>query len=229
MLTIIHGDDQIGSRKKLTELKSKLENYDVFQFDGEKATTTDIIQVFESQSLFGNKKLIVLERFIGTKDKTLVASVLNHLKKDKDREVIFWEPAEIKRELLSLFPKEASIVFFKQEQLIFQFLDAIRPGNTKSMLLLFHQVLKNEAEDRIFYMLVRQFRLLLGLSVGSRISEVARLAPWQKQKLLSQARFFSQEQLKKFYSQLFEIEKKIKTGGSALPLAASLDLFLASI
>lgn len=229
MVTILHGDDIISSRKKLSELKSRLSGYDIFQFDGQKTTITDIIQVFESQSLFGDKKLIILEQFLETKDKSLIASVLNHLKKDRRWEVIFWEPKEIKKELLPLFPKEATIVFSKQEQLMFQFLDSIRPGNTRSTLLLLHQLIKREPEDRVFYMLVRQFRLLLGLSLGAKISEVTRLAPWQRQKLLSQARFFSQERLKKLYGELFAIEKKIKTGGNALPLSASLDLFLASI
>ena len=58
MITILHGDDIVVSRKKLSELKKRLSSYENFQFEGEGTTVTDVVQVFEARSLFGNKKLI---------------------------------------------------------------------------------------------------------------------------------------------------------------------------
>lgn len=229
MIFIIHGDDIVASRKKLTSLKKDFKDAEVFQFEGEKTSVTDIIQVFESQSLFAKKKLIVLEKFIETKDKALVAQVFNELKKNASHEVIFWEPKEVKRELLELLPKQATVLFFKQERLLFRFLDSIRLGNTREMLSLLYQVRSSEADELVFYMLVRQFRLLLAITLGSNISEVKRLAPWQRSKLERQARAFGEETLLILYRRLFQIEREVKTGANALPLSASLDLFLASI
>ena len=229
MITIIHGDDIVRSRDMLTRLKKQFPQHELFQLTGENASLTDIVQVFESQSLFAKKKLLILEGFIETKDKKLVALVLNHLKKHLDHDVVFWEPKAIKQELLSLFPKNATIHFYKQEQLIFQFLDSIRPGNASQMLSLLHRVLQRENPELVFYMLVRQFRLLLGVSTTSAISDVKRLAPWQRSKLERQARELSLGQVKMLYQKLFQLEREAKTGTNALPLAASLDLFLSDI
>lgn len=228
MVTIIHGDDIVVSRKKLTELKEGFKDSELLQFEGGKMDITDVIQVFESTSLFAEKRLIVLERFLETKNKLLIATILNQLKKSR-HDGIFWEEGEIKKELLALFPKTAHIFFFKQEQVLFQFLDSIRPGNAKHALSLFHQVLKKETEELVFYMVVRQLRLLLGIFSKSSISEVKRLASWQRSKLERQAMKFSQERLASLYKKLFQIERNSKTGGSPLSLTASLDLFLASI
>lgn len=228
MITVLHGDDIITSRKKLTYLKEQFKDGEVLQFEGGKTNVTDVVQVFESASLFAKKRLIVLERFLETKDRTLIASILNHLKKST-HEVVFWEPKEIKRELLTLFPKQANIFFFKQEQALFQFLDSIKTGNARYSLPLLHQVLKKESEELVFYMVVRQFRLLLSIASKAAISEIKRLAPWQRSKLERQARQFTSDRLLLFYRKLFQIEREVKTGGNALPLSASLDLFLTDI
>lgn len=229
MITIIHGDDIVASRKKLTTLRDGAGGVEVFRFEGDSTNVTDIIQVFEAQALFGEKKLIVLEKFIETKNKELITSILNHIRKSLIHDVIFWEAKEIKKELLSLFPKQASLFFFKQEQLLFQFLDSIRPGNAKQMIGLFHKVLQRENPELVFYMLVRQFRLLLATTFGSSITETKRLAPWQRSKFERQAGLFSKDQLVNFYKKLFQLEREVKTGQNALPLASSVDLFLASI
>lgn len=229
MITIIHGDDIVKSRHKLTTLITTFADFEIIQLTGTNARLEDIIQVFESQSLFGSKKLLILERFIETKDKKLVATVLNHLKKRLEHDVIFWEPKEIRKELLLLFPKQSAVHFFKQEQRIFQFLDTIKPGNVSKTLTLLHQLLQKESPELVFYMLVRQFRLLLAITTGSGISEAKRLAPWQRSKLERQARQFGKEKLIAIYQKLFQTELELKTGANALPLTASLDLFLADL
>lgn len=229
MITIIHGDDIVVSRKKLTDVIESLKGREVLHFQGDGTNITDVVQVFESQSLFDKKRLVVLERFIETKDKALIATIVNHLKKDLSHDVIFWEPKEIKKELLALLPKESAVFFYKQDQLLFRFLDSIRPGNTKEMLTILYQVRKTEADELILYMLVRQFRLLLGVVSKAPIGEVKRLVPWQRGKLERQAQLFGQERLVLIYKRLFQIERGAKTGGNALPLTGAIDLFLATI
>lgn len=229
MIVVIHGDNIVISRKKLTDLKEGFTGGEVLHLQGDGTSITDVVQVFESQSLFDKRRLIVLERFIETKDKALIASIVNHLKNDLAHEVIFWEPKEIKKELLALLPKHAEVFFFKQEQLLFQFLDSIWPGNTKKILSLLYEVRKREEDELLLYMLVRQFRLLLAMTTHASISEAKRLAPWQQQKLERQARQFGEEKLTLLYKKLFQIERGVKTGTSPFPLNASLDLFLMGI
>jgi len=229
MITILHGDDVVTSRNKLTQLVEVQKGAEVLHFDGEKTNLTDIVQAFEASSLFDTKKLLILEGFIQTKDKKIIASVLNHIKKHLIHDVIFWEAKEIKKELLLLFPKEAAVYFFKKPQVLFPLLDAIKPGNTEQMLFLFHEGLKTESPDLLLYMIVRQFRILLGIATHSSVDEVRRLAPWQKTKLERQARLFTSQRLKLLYRKLFQIERDAKTGGSPLSLPDQLDLFLASI
>ena len=229
MITIIHGDDIVVSRKKLTDLTASFKDGEVLHFQGEGTSITDVVQVFESQSLFDRKRLVVLERFIETKDKELIASIVNHLKKELSHDVIFWEPKEIKKELLALLPKESEVFFYKQDQLLFRFLDSIRPGNTKEMLLLAYQVRKSEADELLLHMLVRQFRLLLGTSSKASIAEVKRLAPWQRGKLERQAGLFGKERLVLLYKRLFQLERGAKTGNNALPLTGAIDLFLTTV
>lgn len=229
MITVLHGDDIVASRNKLTQLIAANRDFDLFRFEGEKSNVTDIVQSFESQSLFNKQKLIILERFIETKNKELFASIINHVRKYPMHEIVFWEAKEIKKELLLLFPKSANVLIFQKDRPMFKFLDSIIPGNTSQSISLLHQVSQNESEELIFYMLIRQFRLLLGISVGSRISEINRLAPWQQSKLERQANRFGKDKLVSLYKKLFNIEQETKTGASALPLAKRLDLFLASI
>lgn len=229
MIFVLHGDDIVASRKILTELKAKFVGYEQVELIGETAELSDVIQLFEANSLFGQKKLIILERFIETKDKKKLALIFNHLKKNLVHEVVFWEAKEIKKELLPFFPKQTTVSLFKENQFIFRFLESLRPGNLRQMLSLFHETLKNEGDERVFYMLVRQFRLLLAISTNGKISEAKRLAPWQKSRLAVQAKYFSSEKLTKLYHKLFILERQLKTGSGALPLAHALDLFLLEI
>ena len=79
--------------------------------------------------------------------------------------------------------------------------------------------------------LIRQIRILLCLSEKSpeNISEVVRIAPWQRGKLEKQVQAFGKERLEELYARLFEIEVGQKTGGLNSPLTSTIDFFLAEI
>ena len=83
----------------------------------------------------------------------------------------------------------------------------------------------------VFFMLIRQFRLLLALREKStvHIDEVKRLAPWQMGKLQKQALLFSPEKLVFLYSQLADIDANHKIGKLSLPLDSTIDIFLLEI
>jgi hypothetical protein len=121
---------------------------------------------------------------------------------------------------------------FKLPQTLFVFLDSFKPGNGKILIKLFHQTIETTEPEMVFFMLVRQIRLLLAVSEQARdetIDELKRLAPWQRTKLEQQAKQFGPEELKKIYARLFLIEQGQKTGNLPNTILTSIDFFLLSI
>lgn len=228
MITIIHGDDIVSSRKSWLDQR-KAEAI----LDGEKLTLTESMQVFEGGGLFEDHKKIFIENFFKRKksvELSQIAEVIDRNSKTSD--ILFWDGKELTKSQVSLFNNPV-LKIFKYPQSMFLFLDSLAPGKGKDLVLLFHRTLQNSEEELIFFMLIRQFRLLLALSshchpeLGSgSIDEVKRLAPWQRGKLEKQAKSFSIDQLKSIYRRLFEIDLALKTGALSLSLVQAIDIFL---
>lgn len=221
MIKILHGDNVVQSRKRLTEIleKARKEGAEIVYLDGTKVTITEVRSALESGSLFGESRLVVIENL---KEKP---EILTYLKKEKfDNDLILWEPKEIKREILP----GAEMEVFKLAPLIFSFLESLKPGNFKESLRLLSELKKGEEPEMIFYMLVRQFRnLILTRDLGA--SSLSDLALWQQKKFLKQAENFSLEQLLEIYRKLLEIDFKQKTSSDPYSLSSRLDLLTAEI
>lgn len=231
MITIIHGDDTVTSRKFFLEIRQKIDN--PFTFEGERLNLSDLVQIFEGAALFAEHKEIFIEDFFSKrKSAKEVDEIVNLVQKNlKVAQVYFWEGKELSKIQLSLF-KNSIIKTFKHPQALFLFLDAIKPNNGRNLIALFHKALENSEKEIIFYMLIRQFRILLALSDPStdeQIDEIRRLVPWQKSKMQKQAGLFSLERLKERYKKLHEIDLAQKTGTLNLSLEQSIDMFLISL
>ena len=229
MITIIHGDDIASSRKYFIEQKSK--NKDSIVFDGEKVTTSDILQVLDGGALFAETKLVFIEDFFSKrKPGKEFDDIISLVEKNDQASIYFWEGKTLTKRYTSLF-KNSQIKVFNIPKDIFAFLENIYPKNLKS-LILFHNTLKTNEVELIFFMMVRQFRLLLAISdpkAEKTIDEVKRLAPWQIGRLKRQAGYFSPSKLKEIYRKLYEIDLAQKTGNLPLSLTASIDLLLVSL
>ncbi|PJE67598.1 hypothetical protein COU95_01515 [Candidatus Shapirobacteria bacterium CG10_big_fil_rev_8_21_14_0_10_40_9] len=221
MIKIIHGDNIVQSRKRLTEIleKARKEGTEIVYLDGTKVTITEVRSALESGSLFGKNRLVVIENL---KEKP---EILTYLKKGKfDNDLILWEQKEIKREIIP----GVELEIFKLPPLIFSFLESIRPGSSKESLRLLSELKKGEEPEMIFYMLVRQFRfLILARDLGD--SGLSDLSLWQQKKFLKQAENFSLEQLLEIYRKLLEIDFKQKTSSDPYSLSSRLDLLTAEI
>jgi len=119
------------------------------------------------------------------------------------------------------------------------------------LISLFHQTIETTEIEMVFFMLIRQIRLLLALSqtrhsgeeerrlqnpdsgrarmTENEIDELKKMAPWQKSKLEKQASLFPQEQLIVFYQKLFTIEVGQKTGTLTAPLVSTIDFLLLEV
>jgi DNA polymerase-3 subunit delta len=117
---------------------------------------------------------------------------------------------------------------------IFEFVDALGNRDQKKAVRVFHRLLADQDQLRIFSMVVRQFRLLLLsreiLDQDGGEKEIARrlkIHPYVSRKIASQARHFPQDKLDKIYHRLLDIDSGLKTGKMNVDL--SVDLLIAEI
>lgn len=225
MITLIHGDDTAASRSFFIDRKKRTAAPITLEVD--KITLTEVVQILSGGGLFGEEKDLFIESLLTKKKKSAeLTAILTELSDHKDANIYLWEGKEIdKRTLTSL--KNAENRLFKLPQSLFQFLDSLSPGNPR-LLPLFHQVLETVEPEMVFFMLIRQLRLLLALSDpgDDMIEEGKHLAPWQQTKLMKQVKQFDTQTLTDAYRKLYEIDLAAKTGALAIPLTASIDIWL---
>lgn len=228
MITIIHGDDIVASRKLLIELKSKNKNH--VSFEGEKLKIEDLVQEFEGGDLFGNNKTFFIENLLSRKAGKESEDLKDYIRKNSSMSIYLWEGKEIAKAVISSLG-QTEVNHFKIPKNIFAFLDSIKPGNGKALIVQFHDNLKTTEPDFIFQMIIRQIRLLLAVSEQSEknIDEALRLADWQKSKLRKQASLFSKEKLVELHSKLYQIDLGLKTGALSLTLEQAIDMLLLEI
>ncbi len=227
MITIIHGEDIVSSRSAFLENKSQ--NKDAISLSGETVSFTELVQILEGGGLFQEEKHLFIEDLLSKRKKSEELKDMFTLfeKYQKNADITLWESKSLTKTFLSQFPK-SKIEHFPLPQSLFQFLDALLPGNGKTAISIFHKTLATTDVNIILFMLVRQIRLLLAFKqfTESPIDEVKRMSPWQKGKLLKQAKAFTTEKLILLHKSLFELDLAQKTGKSALTLTQAIDFFL---
>lgn len=228
-MIIIHGEDLAKSRQQLQTLiqSSKEKGREVRRLTGQDLNLTAVIQSLESPSFFGPEKTVVIEDLLIRKDKEF-KKIFDYLAKNSSlQDLIWWEGKTLTPAILKKFP-QARLYYYKINPLIFKFLDSLCPGNSLNTLELFHNILKTDKPEQVFYMIVRQSRLLIQ-SADKKSQSSLKMAPWQKQKLISQAGFFSEKKLILFHRELLKIDYEQKTGQDPYPLSFRLDLLLANL
>ena len=120
---------------------------------------------------------------------------------------------------------EAVSIVTAQES-VFDFVDALANGDSKSAQRLLHRLLENEDAFSLWGMVIRQFRLLLLArevldSRGGReeVAQALGVHPFVAEKTTGQARVFTLPVLEKIYHKLLEIDEGVKTGQYSLELA----------
>jgi len=225
-MLIFHGENIVASRQKLIDKLKRFQG-ETIRLEGEKINLTQLKQALETQSLFGQEKLVVVENLFSRPTSKAKENFLHYIKENKPPNLVVWERKTIDGRVLVSF-KFAQIEKFVVPAIIFKFLDSLSPQNKKNSLFLMHQCLKKDAPEMVFYMLSRQIRnLIIAADLGEKGLE--RMAPWQKGKFIRQAKNFSLQQLLNFYKKLSEIDWQQKTGRATIPLASQLDLLLASL
>lgn len=229
MIVVFHGNNQPVSRKQFIDNKQSASN--PISFDGTSVSLSDLTQALDGQSLFSDNSQIFIEEFFSKRKASKeTQTITDYLTKQGEKnEIIFWESKELTSKQLGLLGKP-EIKKFDIPKEVFTFLDSIQPRNSKQMITLFQRVLRTEEPEFVFFMLVRQFRMMLGIidSPEHAIDEIKRLT-WQKTKLIKQANAFGKKLLQANYDKLFLIESGMKTGQLPTPLEQAIDFFLATL
>src|SRR3989338_1262010 len=224
MLTLIHGDDTARSRMALQEEKLKYTGSEVIVLNGGQISISELTLATESNSLFSTPKLIIIENILKGPLSKEKKEIIEHISSENQMHtIIIWEDRKIEAGPIKKYFSKAKLMSFDFPAQLFKFLDSISPHNEKNLLYSYHDLLKKEAAELIFVMLLRQFRYML--MAKDLKGEVAELPSWQAQKLYRQASFFTLENLISLYRQLISIDYRIKTGQTPLPLSKLLDLF----
>lgn len=230
MLTIIHGNDIVTSRKFL--LLERQRSPDALLIREDEVDLTMLAQLLEGGGLFEDIKTVFIEQFLSTRKKSLDKdAIINYiLKQSKTHSIYIWEGKELDRTVLTPF-KDSKINLYKLPTTLFLFLDGIKPDGGKNLVKLFHLCLKTTEVEIVFFMLVRQLRLLIAVSgkADPAISEIARMSFWQRSKLQNQAKLFKDNTLIDLYKKLFSIETQYKTGNLPLSLIVQIDFLLLRI
>ncbi|OGK17056.1 hypothetical protein A2774_01350 [Candidatus Roizmanbacteria bacterium RIFCSPHIGHO2_01_FULL_39_12c] len=221
MLTIICGEDTVGSRNYYNQLKKE---YLIQGIEIREINYQDVVKLSqwlaESRSLFGDKRIFFTSRLNKQfrKDNKLFLQELQKLAKLKDVLVIDWE--EISAWELKL-KKLGQIKEFKADRTIFKLLGLALPGKRQVFINYLNYLDKTLSENFIFIMLVRHARNLILISQGIT---PAKVQTWQKYKLEAQASAWKKENLINFYQALFKIEIGMKTSTNPYTVKESLEI-----
>lgn len=229
MFKLIHGENANASRNELQRIRSEFSG-EILIFSAKETSPEILAQNLTGSSLFNaDKKLLVIENFSANS-----ALFENISVPSTNIDIIFWEGKSLTQTQIKTLQKSFPSLTeqeFKIDPIVFKFLDCLEPRNTKQNLKYWTDYKTTEVPEIISVMLVRQFRLLLLAKdpAASDSPDWARLSPWQKQKINSQASKFSTEILKKCFARLADIDYRSKTSQTPLDLQGSLELFLLSL
>lgn len=231
MFTVLHGDNTVASRNQLNALITQHKSRgvkDTIRLDGKTITPTDLIQALETQSLFGTDRLVIIEDLLTrpkSKTKTDLAAYLKTISSQPNiPSIIIWEQKPLTTPQLKSLGNPPHQVY-KLSKKLWNFLDSLKPQNSKQSLQLLHQTLDQEAPEMVFAMLVRQVRLLIQTKDNTKL----KIAPWQINKLKNQASHFSLQQLLNLHKQLLTLDHQTKTGQNLLTLSSSLDILVTNL
>lgn len=222
---ILHGENQVQSRKALSEVirQAKKDGWEITRLSGENLDKEKLLTAVRSQALFGGEHLIIVEDFFENNknaNKIVRGIPLNGV------EVVFWEGRALSKTATSGLNKNSDVLEFKIPVSVFKFLDSLTPRNTQVALKLLQQAVKDDSADFILLMIARQVRLLIWAKLDSGTLKVA---PWQRSRILEQAKKWDKEQLLAFHTQLLNLDRANKSSRLPEDLSASLDLLITSI
>lgn len=215
-MIILHGDNQVDSRKQLTLIKRSAVDKGLQLVELEANLGLDqLVSAVESNSLFGGVNTVVIEGVLSGRPSNERKAVISYLIQNQDKDVILWESKDVTTKLRDFNSK--NVRRFDLPRYVFKFLDELSVNTL-------HLALSSAAAEQILALLAGH----IGRLIMAKENQL-NLPSWQLSKLKSQASKFSLDQLIKLNSQLLEIDYKTKTSQLPYDLATALELYVARI
>jgi hypothetical protein len=183
MIHIFHGDNVVDSRTAFTDLLAQNQKTDILRLDTKVIDLDQINNFLNGPTLFSNKKTL---------------AITNLFSITSDSDVAIWQDKVLTAIQLKVFPK-AEVKIFRLPNQLFTCLNSVKPHNLKTVILLYHQVLKLGLFDLFLYLLKNSLR-----------KQLTSFSPYSK------------DILKSTYLQLVELDYQNKSG--KLPLSKEIAL-----
>lgn len=229
MLHLIHGDNQVASRQKLTELiqATKAHNQRIETLGAESLDRATLEAALLAENLFGEDKLLIIEGVFSL-PKSKKKDELIDLITSASIDVALWEKKSISKTDQKKLSPQSTITEYKISQKLWQFLDQLSPSTTSKTTLLknLHESVEQESAEFVFVMMIRQIRLLIQVKEKD---PTLKLAPFMQGKLERQAKSFTLQQLLAIHHQLYLLDQQHKQSASPLSFAAELDLLVINL
>ena len=221
MIYILHGQDLSASYSHLQFLLKKYPSHNKVHFSREHSLE-QLQNAILGPNFFNENELIICQNFISGKK-----AKVNQLEKiAADKIIILWEEEKLTAAQLKS-SREISILEFKLPATLFQFLDSISPKSI-SPLIYIRKI--NDKTAVSWHLVYRILLLILAKEDLPRDNVEAitkkAVAPWQWQKIVSQAKSFQLTTLYQMYNSLLMIDLMKKQGKTEADDASLIELLL---
>jgi DNA polymerase III delta subunit len=224
-MLIIHGDDVLKSQKRVDEEIARSKN--THRVDAKSLSAQSIPLLFESQELFADKKTIVIDNGKGISKTALEALVNQSI--PSEVHLVLWHTAVLDSRFIKKF-QNPIVEIYSLPKYYFSFLDGIIPHNGKLLHKLYKSLLESNDVMQVFYALSKRVRqlMIIKLKQEKAFEELAKMSSWQLQKLQTQSKMWSLQDLAKLQYSLYLLESGLKTSSLATNLENSIDILLIS-
>ncbi len=227
MITIFCGEDSVAARALYNQTveKCKSEQSEVIYLSPSSILDiskglADNLSLFSSQKVFcvENLEKASFKKSTKAKKDTLYEAIIS-ISADKSIILLDFEDGKQARQLK--LKDLAKVHESKPATSIFNLLDDCFPGNKNAFIKNLRTVGTSQDEMFVFVMLFRHVRQLV---LATNDALPSKLPPWQKYKILGQAKKWEKNALTNFYSGLIKIEINTKTSADPYGIAKSLEI-----
>src|SRR3989344_3842949 len=158
-MTILHGDDQIASRKNFLDLKDRAQaaGKQLVDLDGAHITLPDLVTAAESTSLLGTSNAVFIENLYTRRPSNDKKALIDYLETHSVSDITVWEPKDVTAQLKALSLKQ--ITKFDLPKSIWKFIDTWD-------LTAYHQALASNDPEQILALLAKRLQDLLLVQEG---------------------------------------------------------------
>jgi hypothetical protein len=227
MLTVYCGEDAVKSRMAFTQAVEqwKKKGAEVITVDASAIPelvrgAIDNLALFATQTIYTvtNLEKTTFRKSTKNKKDSLYEALVT-VSGNKQIELIDWE--EDKPARLLKLKDLATVHEAKPDTSVFKLLDLCIPGSKQTFIDLLRSLCKTQEEMFLFVMLSRHVRLLV---LAAENVLPANTPPWQKYKIIAQAKKWDAQKLLDFYQGIIKIEIGTKTSSNPYGIGKSLEI-----